>query len=302
MKAITLEVTENGCSSSSVQHVEVTPQTQGLPICMVTVDEAGRNLILWEQLYEHPYQTVLIYKEESQAGIYQLIGEQAASQGNSFQDPQSDPARNATRYKLAFVDTCGYTTEMSPHHKTLHLTINAGINGAWNLIWDRYEGFEYSTFHILRGTADGSLIQIAELPSNTFTFTDANPPEGTVRYQIEIRHPYSCYMNTEKSAQQAYSATRSNIVNSRSTSIGNHVESNELKVWPNPASNILNIHSDRGDQEISITLLTLNGEILKAMKAASTPAQLDLRDVPPGVYLVRMETGQKVIYRRVIKM
>ena len=111
-------------------------------------------------------------------------------------------------------DKSGSETLMSDIHKTIHLTINAGLGGVWNLLWDNYEGFQYSSYKILRGTSDGNLIEIAERPTNTNSYSDLHPPVETLYYQIEVLSPSQCNIENLKSINSSYASTRSNMVNS----------------------------------------------------------------------------------------
>ncbi len=112
----------------------------------------------------------------------------------------------------------------------MHLTINSGIGGAWNLIWDGYEGFEYSTYHIYRGTSENGLMKIAELASNTLSYSDLTPPLGTSYYQLEIINPSSCTSSNLKSSPADFYSSRSNIVSSNSISSSLKIEQNDFKL------------------------------------------------------------------------
>ena len=47
-----------------------------------------------------------------------------------------------------------------------HLTINQGLGGRWNLQWTPYEGAEYNTYIIYRGTNATDLQQIDIMPAD----------------------------------------------------------------------------------------------------------------------------------------
>ena len=111
------------------------------------------------------------------------------------------------RYKISAVDSCGNESDMSPLHKTMHLTANLGINKEINLIWDHYEGFTYGTYVIYRQAGSGTLDSINALPSNLSSYTDLTPPGGQLYYQVSAIHPNGC---TSLKMGKDYNTSRSN--------------------------------------------------------------------------------------------
>jgi hypothetical protein len=84
----------------------------------------------------------------------------------------------------------------SPHHKTMHLTINAGNQGESNLIWSHYEGFPFTSYKIYRGTHPDTMALIDSIQSNLNSYTDINPPSGNIFYQVvgpDTRHLLSIH-------------------------------------------------------------------------------------------------------------
>ncbi len=149
----------NGCIDSTRQSVTF-GSTGFIPvICMVSVDSLNRKTVIWTPVADGPYKSVLIYKESSQADIYEQIGELSVFETPVFTDINSNPMQNSSRYKRSLLETCGNETSLSEYHKTIHLTINRGIGNTWNLLWDKYEGFEFSTYQIYRGSSKGSLLK-----------------------------------------------------------------------------------------------------------------------------------------------
>ena len=104
-----------------------------------------------------------------------------------FNDTASRPATRSYRYHLTATDTCGNESDHGETHKTMHLTISQGIGTTWNLVWTEYEGADYTTYVIYRGTDASNMQQIDIMPSggNT-TYSDVNAPEGYVYYQVGV--------------------------------------------------------------------------------------------------------------------
>ena len=159
------------------------------PICIVSVDSAtGKNMIVWDQPTGVPLDSFLIFRETSQAGVYDQIGAQLGTVFSTFIDTGSYPAVQANRYKLGFRDSCGIASDISANHKTIHLTVNQGVGNTWNLIWDAYEGFTFASYLIYRGTAPDSMTLLTTIASTLYTYTDLTPTTP-VYYAIAVVNP-----------------------------------------------------------------------------------------------------------------
>ncbi len=211
-------VTDNfGCNLTSQPYIVSNSFLNPPEICIVGVDSVNHNRIVWERESNALIDSFYIYRESFIAGQYNKIGVIPFTITSMFVDPNSNPAIQSYRYKIAAVDTCGGITLLSGHHKTIHLTINAGLNGSWNLIWDGYQGFPFSTYRIYRGTSIGGMSLLTQLPSTATSYTDLNPPSGTVFYQIEVIKNNGCYPDTMLSkANTNYNTSRSNTANNGS--------------------------------------------------------------------------------------
>ena len=198
----------NGCASmTEVTQLGVSTLIPETPaICMVGV-ENGHNLIVWEELENTNVQNYRVYRENDQANVYELLATVPASQGNAYEDVTADPSVRAYRYKVTAMDVCQSETPMSEMHKTVHLTINQGIGNSWNLIWTHYEGMEFSSYKLYRGTANNNLTLIATLPSTLTSYTDYDNVNGALFYQIEVVMNGSCLRRST-----TYTGSRSNIV------------------------------------------------------------------------------------------
>ncbi|RLD45021.1 MAG: hypothetical protein DRI86_06220, partial [Bacteroidetes bacterium] len=208
-------VTDNyGCNMSSSPFIVSNSFLNPPNICIVGVDSLNHNRLVWERQNNALIDSFYVYRESFIAGQYNKIGALSFSETSLFVDINSNPAVQAYRYKIAAVDTCGGQTLLSDYHKTIHLTINAGLNGSWNLIWDGYEGFVFNTYRIYRGTSTNNMSLLTQLPSSSVSYTDLNPPTGVVYYQIEVVKASGCYPDTTSSkANTNYNTSRSNTAN-----------------------------------------------------------------------------------------
>ncbi|MBZ0241856.1 MAG: T9SS type A sorting domain-containing protein, partial [Bacteroidales bacterium] len=297
---VSLNVTENGCSADTTFDISVNEQTQPTPICMVGVNSMNHNMIVWNQSNNNLYDSVIIYKQTSQSNVYEKIGSQSANSNSVFIDILSNSAKNSSRYKIAMLDTCSFESSQSDYHKTIHLTINSGIGGSWNLIWNSYEGFEYSTYNIYRGTSENNLLKIAEQASNTFSYTDVTAPVGTVYYQLEVVNPNPCFTSL-KSPAISYNSSRSNMVNSNAIFIDDLCFENS-EIWPNPAKNRLVIKSDCNLQEIELLIFSLDGKLLIKKQKNELNKEIDISVLNSGIYFIRMQNNTRVLNKKFIKL
>lgn len=183
------------------------------PICLVTVDSIlGTNLIVWEKQVNLGIAKYNIYRESSVPGTYQLIGSELFNNESYFVDSIANPAVKAWRYKIAMEDSCGVETELSDHHKTVHLTMNLGVAQDVNLIWDHYEGFAFDKYYINRYTDTQGWELIDSVANNSTSFTDVTPPlANSIYYAIEVKKEGGC-ISTYKAS--SHKTSRSNVPNS----------------------------------------------------------------------------------------
>ncbi len=208
-------VTDNyGCSMTSDPYIVSNSFLNPPELCIVGVDTANHNQLVWERQNSALIDSFYVYREGFISGQYDKIGAIPFTQTSLFVDVNSNPAIKAYRYKIAAVDTCGGLTLLGNYHKTIHLTINAGLNGSWNLIWDGYEGFAFNSYRIYRGTNANNMSLLTQLASTATSYTDLNPPTGTVYYQIEVIKTTGCYPDTVNAkANTNYNTSRSNTAN-----------------------------------------------------------------------------------------
>ncbi len=164
------ETTTIGSSSIIIE----TPQ-----LTRVGMSNNGTNVVQWTVTDTTGIRGYEIYRENNVADVYTRIMSVSNPRQRSCSDLTADPSSRAYRYKICAIDECGGLSPMSNYHKTMHLTINRGIGNTWNLIWSHYEGIEFGTYKIYRGTTMQDMVVIGEVPSNMNSYTDNNNPNST---------------------------------------------------------------------------------------------------------------------------
>lgn len=274
----------------------------GNKICMVTVDSAtNKNLVVWDKESTSNLNYFKIYKESNQAGQYDSVGVVLANQLSTFVDDNSNPLQKAERYKISTYSTCDYESGLSPTHKTCHLTISAGQNGAWNLIWDHYEGFSFSTYDIYRGTSGSNMELIGSVASTISSYTDLNPPSGDLIYQIALTNSTGCNPTAKTSG---YDMVKSNIASTNPTGIKtNNTVLSELTIYPNPVNNETAVIKFNNDDKKSLTIKVINtlGEEVWSRTTTSNNVKFENGgSITTGLYFVRVQEKNEIIGSKVL--
>lgn len=303
----------NGCKTASSPYVVNASLLQTPEICIVGVDSAtNNNFIVWERQANPLIDSFRIYRESNVAGVYNHIGSTSVNDPGFMIDPASNPKVQAYRYKITAVDTCGMETPPSNYHKTIHLTINEGQNGAWNLIWSHYVGFNFGSYRIYRGYDSTALQPLTQIQSTLNSYTDLNPPTGNIYYQIEVVSPHPCYPDSIYSkANTNYNTSRSNNMNT-SNAIPNPDGLTEMmitdfsvNVYPNPNSGVFEFELISINNDVyQISMRNVLGqEIYKSNEINVLGRRTQIIDMgkpAPGVYFLIVENQNQRLVKKII--
>ena len=167
-------------------------------LALVTVSqESPANLVVWQKEETEAIDFYTIYRETSSAGVYEKLVDVPYTETSIYSDENTNSQIKSYRYKISATDFCGNESPQSPNHKTIHLTINKGLDGI-NLIWDGYEGFDFSKYLIYRIEKNGTettVSKIDEVPSTNWTYTDKNATDNTLSYYVAVDLPQTIDVN-----------------------------------------------------------------------------------------------------------
>jgi len=284
-------------------------------ICIVTVDTTtGKNMILWNKLELDDVSHYNIYRESSSASEYLLVGTVEASELGLYIDEIADPTVRSWRYRISVVDDCGNESELSDHHKTMHLTMNVGLNESVNLIWDHYEGFDISTYKIYRYDAISDWSLLTSVPSNITSYTDHDPPNLDLTYYIEIDAPGSCIsslkkpgtLNTSRSNRKAKKSTPSGGGGDTTAISQITSEIGKLIIYPNPGSGQYNVNLELDNNEkVTLSVYNISGKMILNKEfddiQGSLETKIDLSGYSDGFYNVQIRTSKTILHRILIK-
>jgi hypothetical protein len=79
----------------------------------------------------------------------------------------------------------------------------------------------------------------------------------------------------------------------------------DIKIYPNPASDIVNIQFGTPvDGEVVLSLLDSQGKLVKRdiIESAVVEKQINLQDFPPGIYFIKLTKGKLVNVYKVVKL
>jgi hypothetical protein len=287
--------TPNGCIANENANVSISVIDFIPSICMVTVDENNKNLIVWDSEQNDAIDLFEIYRESSiQTDLYELIGTVFYSEPRVLVDTASNALVQSNKYKISVRDICGYITDKSLEHKTMHLTINKGSGNIWNLIWDPYLGLPVSSYQIYRGTTVSDLTLIGTSSASNTTYTDLTAPAGDVYYQIEVVLPETC--SDLKTTE--YTSSKSNIGSSVDVVGISSLSPTKAFIYPNPAFDKLYIKNVTSSNA-TIMIFDMKGIIILNDKLISE--QIDISNLSKGIYTVKLIDSGNILINKFVK-
>ena len=288
--------TPNGCIATGSSNVSASVISFNPSICMVTVNDSDKNVVVWQRDNDTAIDKYYVYRESStQTDQYDLIGTLSDSATGVFVDSLSNARVQSNKYKIAVGDICGFTTNKSPEHKSMHLTINKGVGNNWNLIWEQYIGVTVSSYRIYRGTTKSDITMIGTSSGSNTTYTDETAPAGDVYYQIEVILPQGC-TNLKSTG---YTSTRSNIISTTDATTGIHTSSNaDLYFYPNPANDKLYVKNTRLTNTY-VMIYNLEGKLILNSQIDLKP--LDISKLNKGIYIIKLIDSGNVQINKLVK-
>ncbi|PKR81911.1 hypothetical protein CW751_00820 [Brumimicrobium salinarum] len=316
---------DNGCATEYEITVGNTQFDYNPEICIVTVDTAtNTNLVVWEKDFNNPDNIDFynIYRKNPSTNQYDFVDSVDFDNISVFNDVIASPETRSWSYLISAVNECGGESRLSRKHKTIHLVMNDGQSQDEKILsWDNYEGLDYFTYALHRGTdvdgwqtVDGN-IAVTDFP----TYTDILPAGATeVDYIIEVIPTAGGCTATFGKAQD-YNSSRSNrpspIFNpgdgtgDPNNGFGDgttdvvEFENTDFSaiVYPNPSNGnfTLAIDGNDTDEELKLSIVSINGKIIYQDKINNYLNDFHL-NAQPGVYFVKLQTQKMTETIRII--
>ncbi len=297
----TCTVTDNdGCVRVKGWNLKnIKPDVQ--EICLVTVDSVTTtNLIVWEKPVSSIISHYGIYRETSIIDEYILIDTVHYSNLSVFNDVVASPLARSWRYKIAAFNFCDDQSDLSNHHKTLHLnTFDQG--GTSTLVtWDQYEGASYNAFDLWRFTNATGWELITTVGTGTLSYVDPIPltTEG-LDYMVEINFNNICTATVMKA--QDFNKSRSNkekgifdpgAGDDKFSNNGiqeTNLSNLKVKLYPNPTQGEFTVALT---EKIPLTyeIISLTGTIQASGKLTELENVFQLDYLESGMYYLRLSS------------
>ncbi|MDB2587691.1 BspA family leucine-rich repeat surface protein [Flavobacteriaceae bacterium] len=288
----------NGTTVTETQQIEVILVSDEADVCYVTADpvEPALNRVFITSDPALSGQNVDFHEvlRESPSGAYESIGFIVPPQ-DSFLDVTSDNNTQAYRYKVQTTDVCGQVLDLSDFHKTILLQSSIATDNSVNLAWNPYIGVSFNTYNVYRSVNGASYELLASLSStnNSYNDTSANVVDNFYEYYISI-DVASCSTDPFQSF-----ALRSNLeyINPNLVIKDNNWLSSAITIYPNPASDYLNISVTEDLELKKVVVYNTHGKRLMI----STQNQINVSNLPSGVYYLSIETDQGSITKSVVR-
>lgn len=216
-------------------------------------------------------------------------------------DPESNPSMRPYRYKIGFKDSENRVFPAGDYHQTIHLTINQGVGGNWNLIWTPYTGFDYNSYKIMRKSDSGAFEQIATVSASFNSFTDFDAPSADVAYMIKIVNPDGCNLNLRDSG---YTDVYSNTASVSVVSAGG-MDKTAFSIYPVPASDQINIQTGAiSGRTLNLTLTDLTGRTIYSTGYTDLTAgqilTINTSGFSEGIYILNLVTTEGRISKKFV--
>ncbi|MFM2291663.1 MAG: hypothetical protein RIS29_1476 [Bacteroidota bacterium] len=293
----------NGCTISDDVKVSVVAMNKP-SISKVEISADNKNVIYWEASTSGKVTSYHIFKETNVTDNYTQLGSVDATSTLIFKDTLSHPDIQSNKYRISLVDECGFESDMSVYHKTMHLTINKGVGTIWNLIWEPYQGFTVATYNIYRGTSKQNIQIIGSLSGSNTQFSDYSAAAGDVYYQVEAVGTTASAVKSQQikqnnaAMQQASVTSRSNIATNYvdANGLNNPFGSDLISVYPNPASTEITVSLATQAVKTYINIYNAMGQQVATHEVFDAKQKINISNLHKGMYLieVRNETQSGV--------
>lgn len=310
----------NNCSNTAT--ITVNASTAFAPnICTVTVDSLSiNNVITWDKTLYQNADTFYIYRDTANNNFAQIAAlpysalSQYLDTARSIGQVNGDPNVTTYHYKLAYRDSCGNMSPMSPYHGSIY-QYNIGSLFIWNAY--QIEGQPtpvpgLSSYSLKRDNLGntGNFITAASAGASSTSIND--PQYGTYQlvadWRVETNWSVVCIPTFRQAGgnQQPLGQvvkSKSNITNNRGTT-GVKLIDKLFNVYPNPTNGVLKLDFNYNVAgKFSVKVLSAIGqEVFSAdFEAAMQHQQIDLTHLPEGIYLLQVNTPGGISVKRIVK-
>jgi hypothetical protein len=298
----------NGCTKTDNIVISNSIPPAAPSICMVTTDDNSiNNIIIWDKTPYTNVDSFIVYREVS-TSIYSRIGAVAYDSLSEFIDTSrsvgpanGNPNVGSYRYKLQVRDVCGHYSALGPYHNTIYIIYSGSGQFAWSIPYS-IEGAAnpVSNYILLCDTANVNVWgPVGIVAGNQASVTDPGFSNHSVVANWRVKTSWSISCTPTRAT---VNTSRSNIKHaSMVTGIESITESNSVKIYPNPASDIVTIELDGSMQKVMVRIMNTIGQIVYEENITSATSTINTSGFAKGIYTVVIEgKGVKVFKKLVI--
>ncbi len=243
-EAVLTVTDENNCKSIRSVYIDFQYPWEGDKILLSTYDSTeDRNIVIWKKTNGKRTQSYVMFRGTDPDNLLRTV---SYNEINLVVDNQWDPKSGPANYNCQVLDSCNNRSTLRSDwiHRTMHLSVQRTAENLTVLEWNKYIGFNYQEFSILRGTDPGNLSVIATVNviegKLRYTYTDATNAQDNFIYQIRINTPETIYLDDpggKKAGAGPFVHSFSNLEdNIMGTGTGSFLVQSKLNVFPNPYS------------------------------------------------------------------
>ena len=275
----------NGPSDATILILTNTSNLPAPKICIITEDTTHLyNVIAWEKsnMYLVNVDSFIVYREFG-TNNYQRIGCVSKDSMSTFTDLTANPNSTGYRYKLK-TKNAHDVSYFSDYHNTIWLS-NNGATFNWTPYSVENSVTPVSIYNVYRDdNSNGNFQNIGFTSGNQFGYTDVNFSSfPNASYYVEaVLTAGDCHPT-----RSAFNGSTSNIIHHEVTTTINSYENSVISVYPNPATNVLNIIGI-SDKTIIYIYDVVGNLILE--KETNINLILNIEQFSKGIYIVKVGT------------
>ena len=293
---------DNGCSTSRTVTVDNELPLQPT-LCLLTVDTSFTyNQVIWEKDGLTNVDGFNVYRETQIQGVFEKVATRPWALESFYMDNIASPMDRSWRYYITTYDACGGESYPSFIHKTIHCIAVPGQGSDYEVYWDDYEGINYTSVDLYRHDATNGWVNIGNFNPGDNDFTDQPPVSTQLDYIVSFNLLDPC--TTTKA--QDYNSSRSNNIEgyfdpAQSSLNIEDEEMGDISIYPNPTNGVLNVFVEYPELFEYIEIRDVNGKMIFSELLMSGVMEMDLTELPDGVYFVRLVSEQNIFNHKVIK-
>ena len=204
-----------------------------------------------------------------------------------------------TQYEVQVQANCGGSTsswvsnsfttlaeDACPTPTNFHFTDNT--NGSITLSWDQEAGTA-TEWGINYKKTDASQWTSITVNTNPYTITD-----------LEVGANYEAQIEAHCTNGNTSGATE--VITFTITGVDEYVLNNGISLYPNPASNYVEIRTNNEDINItSLNVYDVYGKLLRTINVTENPTRIDVSDLADGMYFVRISSDKGMVTKPFVK-